>query len=552
MELRPYQKEAVQALRDNKKGIIAAATGSGKTTMMAASIKEKAVHGKILVLVHLQDLVVQTAERFQNETELTIAQYYGQTKDDFTDVDVVVATWQSLHSLTDNNSIPSDYFYSINVDEAHHIRGEKYQVVVNHFSPTYLHGFTATPYGPGQEIIFEIFGEVLFSINIFELMDLGYLTKLKIKIFNTNSNALKDELWDEYESKKNTYLKKMENQLISENRNPKIVHFFKDKKAIECYQKKSSILKGAPYVSGKSHKTKRKILRTFSQDNQEINHLYTVRMLNEGIDIPIINGLAFHENSGDLRTFTQRLGRGLRVYNSPDAITYIYQFLDLKKTEDITAIHSLLNEVKHLNKTGNSNKKYHDYVSIELDKETEEFLKEYQENLDNEIHKRQTLRMNCPKCNKIFQISEINHTSLLEGDEMLCPECGNGWSVQTRCNKCQSEAIIPVKKYRDYIDRGLEFKCNQHSQKNHPPLKIKCKNCAKDISISYARYHKSQLKGQKNFFCSRECHSEYSRVSVYCNTCGKEILIRKGDLRAKISRSNKIYCSEHKMVNGYV
>ena len=227
--LRAYQEEAVEALRNNNTGIVAAATGSGKTTMMASSILEKAAHGKVLVLVHLQHLVIQTAERIAAETGLSVGQYYERCNDSYEDYDVLVATWQSLYKLTSKGSIPADAFYSINVDEAHHVSG-KYLDTVTYFESVFLHGYTATPYGPGEEILFDVFGNVIYSIDIFELIEQGYLSKFDMKVYRSAVKKLNPELNGEYHQSKDEYIKETERLLKKEKRTPKIVHFYKNNK----------------------------------------------------------------------------------------------------------------------------------------------------------------------------------------------------------------------------------------------------------------------------------------------------------------------------------
>ena len=172
IKLRDYQLEVIKKLKTNKIGIVSAATGSGKTVMMGESIRfEHQINptGKTLILVHLIDLVKQTAENIKKQTKLKVGQYYGELKEDVNGNDVTVACYKSMKNAIDNNMVDKNHFYSIKVDECHHVKSPDYQEVVKYFSSEILHGFTATPYGYGEDLILSWQGSA--NVNTFWLSD---------------------------------------------------------------------------------------------------------------------------------------------------------------------------------------------------------------------------------------------------------------------------------------------------------------------------------------------------------------------------------------------
>ena len=71
-ELRPYQKEAVQAIENewingNKKTLLVCPTGTGKTQIFSSVIKDQIKDGsKALILAHRNELLDQASNRLKN------------------------------------------------------------------------------------------------------------------------------------------------------------------------------------------------------------------------------------------------------------------------------------------------------------------------------------------------------------------------------------------------------------------------------------------------------------------------------------------------------
>lgn len=74
MELRPYQKEAVEAIfqeweKGNKKTLLVQATGTGKTICFSAVAADVAGSGSnVLVLAHRDELLKQASDKIERST----------------------------------------------------------------------------------------------------------------------------------------------------------------------------------------------------------------------------------------------------------------------------------------------------------------------------------------------------------------------------------------------------------------------------------------------------------------------------------------------------
>ena len=188
-ELRPYQEEAVAITRKTDLGIIAAATGSGKTLIALAIIAEK--NERTLIIVSSKALIEQwrkaieesliietTPEAVQSKRgrkprSTIIGTLEGSRGNQLKGV-IDIATIQCLSSHTDKDgkSIASRYGLII-VDECHHIAADKSREVLKHMSARYVYGLSATPKRADglEQIVYSECGDVLFT---YEASKLAY------------------------------------------------------------------------------------------------------------------------------------------------------------------------------------------------------------------------------------------------------------------------------------------------------------------------------------------------------------------------------------------
>lgn len=207
--LRPYQVQAVNAALDNVTGFIEAATGSGKTWMVAglASVLN-AEEFRVLVIVPSSDLVEQTASTFRLG-QLDVGIYSGSTKD--VHHMTVVATWQALQ----NNPMIVEDFHAVIIDEAHGATAKTIGELVNVHGRNiqYRWGFTGTmPKAKIDQMTLRgSIGEVLYKITAADLMEMGFLAQLEIEPIQIIDENIEEEFPD-YSSEK-TFLSRSPERL---------------------------------------------------------------------------------------------------------------------------------------------------------------------------------------------------------------------------------------------------------------------------------------------------------------------------------------------------
>lgn len=136
--LRPYQKEALEAIVRHDFGVLESGTGSGKTIIALAVIAHR--KQPTLVLVHTKELLHQWAERVENFLDLKP----GLIGDGHYQIEpVTIAIVNSARKRLDD--LPG-HFGQILVDECHRVPATLFTDVVTSFNCRYSLGLSATAF----------------------------------------------------------------------------------------------------------------------------------------------------------------------------------------------------------------------------------------------------------------------------------------------------------------------------------------------------------------------------------------------------------------------
>lgn len=142
-ELRPYQEEALQAIRAYDTGVLCASTAFGKTIVAVKIVADRGVN--TLILVHRK----QSAEHWRDKIltflsleERDTGMWTGAKNKPSGLVDV--ATLQSLVRHGQALSVLENYGQVV-VDECHHVPAFSFEQVMKKVRARYVLGLTATP-----------------------------------------------------------------------------------------------------------------------------------------------------------------------------------------------------------------------------------------------------------------------------------------------------------------------------------------------------------------------------------------------------------------------
>ena len=169
------QREAMENLErlrraGEDKALVIAATGTGKTYMSAFDVM--AFNPKrLLFLVHREDILRSAEKTYKSlckNKNITMGFYTGNSKEK--EADYLFSTVQTMcRNLEDFNRDDFDY---IVIDEAHHSTSPTYERILNHFTPKFLLGITATPERCDTGDIFQVFdNNIALEIRLNEALE---------------------------------------------------------------------------------------------------------------------------------------------------------------------------------------------------------------------------------------------------------------------------------------------------------------------------------------------------------------------------------------------
>jgi len=350
LELRDYQKEAIDKWKQRgRKGIIVLPTGTGKTYIALAVIKEEIDSGgKVAVIVPTIVLANQWQQKIYQYIGLKPALYYTHEKGiGRITVLVVNSAYLNIQLL--------QYFTLVVVDEIHHLSAPTWRKIVDTIKDNKkILGLTATPENAILPIVYymgiglarekkavvsveikPIYAELTFSERMrYEQVDQA-IRDIAKKLDSAKAHGDRGTV-----ERLDRMLKIMANkrkQLMSEiqdkatkvleiartHQNEKILVFTESIKGAE---KIAKLLNDNNIKTMTIHSQKSKSLRNtlLAEWGKSYRVLVAVRSLDEGVDIPDVSIGIIVATGKTIRQLTQRLGRILRpAPGKTKAIMYV-------------------------------------------------------------------------------------------------------------------------------------------------------------------------------------------------------------------------------------
>ena len=185
MELRPYQKEAKDAIlkswEEFQRSLLVLPTGTGKTIVFSKVAEERTKAGKVLIMAHREELLSQAADKIWKSCNIPCSLEKASSSCLGSWEPITVGSVQTLMSEKRLSMFPPDYFKTVIVDEAHHAMSESYQRVLNHFHGAKVLGVTATPDRGDKKNLGQYFENLAYEYSLLDAVNDGYLCSLKAK-----------------------------------------------------------------------------------------------------------------------------------------------------------------------------------------------------------------------------------------------------------------------------------------------------------------------------------------------------------------------------------
>ena len=321
--------------------------GTGKTYASAFAMRELGFR-RVLFLVHRGQRARQTRKSYEKVFANTVSMgLVGAGYHEY-EADYVFATVQTLNRDEHLLQYAKDAFDCIVLDEAHHVPADTYRKIMDHFTPKLWLGMTATPDKRDDNVegrnVYEIFNyQIAYEIRLQQAMEENLLCPFHYFGITDLSMIGDEEAARDF------------NMLTSDERVRHIVNqadYYgysgdKVKGLIFCSNIKETEELSAKFnqiinpATGKNFRTvalngsasEQERQDAFerlamnedesSEDRQPLDYIFSVEILNEGVDIVEVNQVIMLRPTQSPIVFIQQLGRGLRKASGKEYVVIL-------------------------------------------------------------------------------------------------------------------------------------------------------------------------------------------------------------------------------------
>ena len=321
--------------------------GTGKTYASAFAMRELGFR-RVLFLVHRGQLARQTRKSYEKVFANSVSMgLVGAGYHEY-EADYVFATVQTLKRDEHLLQYAKDAFDCIVLDEAHHVPADTYRKIMDHFTPKLWLGMTATPDKRDDNVegrnIYEIFNyQIAYEIRLQQAMEENLLCPFHYFGITDLSMIGDEEAARDF------------NMLTSDERVRHIVNqadYYgysgdKVKGLIFCSNIKETEELSAKFnqiinpATGKNFRTialngsasEQERQDAFerlamnedesSEDRRPLDYIFSVEILNEGVDIVEVNQVIMLRPTQSPIVFIQQLGRGLRKASGKEYVVIL-------------------------------------------------------------------------------------------------------------------------------------------------------------------------------------------------------------------------------------
>ncbi len=311
------------------RSLVISATGSGKTVLAALDALNFAPK-KLLYIVHEGSILLKSLGTFQKVFggQKSCGVYTGEKKE--TEADFLFSTNLSMcRSLELFDKKEFDY---IIIDECHHAVAETYLRIINYFEPEFLLGLTATENRMDNKDVLELFGNnIPYELRLRDAIINDLI--VPFHYYGIRDNLVDYGLSDSDERRLVAQISDSDNcdyihQQIENHRLPgqklKALAFCRNIRHACMMADNLSDYYHTAALSGRNTAGERiRAYEDLQNDHRDLEILFAVDILNEGVDIPGVNMVLFLRPTESSTIFIQQLGRGLRKYPNKEYVTIL-------------------------------------------------------------------------------------------------------------------------------------------------------------------------------------------------------------------------------------
>ena len=320
-----------------KRALLISATGTGKTYASAFAMRELGFK-RVLFLVHRGQLARQTQKSYEKIFAASVSMgLVGDGCHDY-DADYVFATVQTLNRDEHLLQYEKDTFDCIILDEAHHVPAQTYQKIMKHFTPRLWLGMTATPDKRDDHVegrnVYELFDhQIAYEIRLQQAMEenllcpFHYFGITDLAIIGDSKEAHRDFSMLASDERVRHIIQQADYYGYSGSKVKGLIFCSSIKETEELSAKFNAQINpstGQKFrtlaLNGSASEVERQEAFERLAMNEEdasvvqepLDYIFSVEILNEGIDIVEVNQVIMLRPTQSPIVFIQQLGRGLR------------------------------------------------------------------------------------------------------------------------------------------------------------------------------------------------------------------------------------------------
>lgn len=314
--------EALDAIhrKNDPRALLVSATGTGKTYLSAFDIQATRPR-RVLFLAHRKRILSASVKSYRKllGSTYTYAQYQpGMTLPD--DVCLFAMCSTIVRHL---DELPPDFFDYIVIDEAHRTGADSYQQIMAHFTPEFYLGMTATPSRTDGFDVFAQFNHLIaFQITLQDALANDMLAPFHyfgIADLEIDDEAVDSKLFEKLTSRERVrhIAQKLEEYTVKKSERRGLIFCNRNEEARSLSAQFNELGYRTEAISGEDSEESRNqaIARL---ESGELEYLFSVDIMNEGVDIPSLNQIVMLRRTDSAIVFVQQLGRGLRKHDGKE------------------------------------------------------------------------------------------------------------------------------------------------------------------------------------------------------------------------------------------
>lgn len=329
MQLRALEALDVIHRKGEARALLVSATGTGKTYLSAFDIlatKPK----RVLFLAHRKRILDASCKSYERllGNRYSFATY--QPRNGSENATCLFAMCSTI--VKHLEAFRPDQFDYIVIDEAHRTGSQGYRKIMDYFTPRFYLGMTATPNRTDGYDVFALFNHVIaFQITLQDALAEEMLAPFHY--FGISDLEIDDEAVDDptmfnrltSDDRVRHITQKIEQYTVNKTRRKGLIFCNRNNEAHELSQKFNALGYRTIAISGANTDEERNqaIERL---ESGELEYIFSVDIMNEGIDIPSLNQIIMLRRTDSSIIFVQQLGRGLRLDNSKE-YTLVLDFI---------------------------------------------------------------------------------------------------------------------------------------------------------------------------------------------------------------------------------